>query len=81
MHGGCYDDSRMADDPCLCRGGVFYPVHECGKFVKYLGHRTADCLEGKVAVFQDGYVDCSIIDLIGCAECYRRFLTRMEARE
>lgn len=34
-----------------------------------------------VQVFQDGYIQCSIIDSIGCKECYQRFAERQAAKE
>ena len=61
-----------------CRGGVFYPTHYCQNFQKYQGQQVKDCLEAVVSVFQDGYIDCSLVDSVGCAECYRRFGERME---
>lgn len=56
-----------------CRGGVFYPTHYCREFVKYQGQQVKDCLEAVVSVFQDGYISCSLVDSVGCQECYRRF--------
>ena len=37
-----------------------------------------DCLDAVVTVYQDGFIRCSIVDNIGCEECYRRFEERME---
>ena len=37
-----------------------------------------DCLEGAVVKYQDGYIQCSMIDVMGCEECYRRFEERTE---
>ena len=31
------------------------------------------CLDANVVVYQDGYIQCSIIESVGCEECYRRF--------
>ena len=61
-----------------CRGGNSYPVSYCPHFVKYEGQDIKDCLCAPVSVYQDGYIQCSIVDSIGCQECYRRFLERME---
>lgn len=63
-----------------CRGGCFYPVYYCPHFVKYQEqeHIVKTCLGENVSIFQDGYIQCSMVDSIGCQECYRRFLERME---
>lgn len=31
-----------------------------------------------MAVYQDGYIDCSLVDTLGCEACYREFEERME---
>lgn len=59
-----------------CRGGTCYPIYYCDKFVKYTGCHVKECLEALVRVFQDGYIDCSIIDSVGCEECYKRLEER-----
>ena len=56
-----------------CRGGVFYPVSYCDKFVKYKGSRVENCLRCNVQVFQDGYIDCALVDSVGCERCYEEF--------
>lgn len=53
-----------------CRGGMFYPVRHCRNFIKYKGQQVQECLKANVSVFQDGYVLCSIIDIIGCEKCW-----------
>lgn len=61
-----------------CRGGDFYPISYCPHFVKYQGQVVKHCLLANVSIFQDGYIRCSMVDSIGCQECYRRFEERME---
>lgn len=58
-----------------CRGGTFYPTNSCEHYIIYQEEKTIckSCLESNVTVFQDGYINCSILDSIGCQECYRRF--------
>ena len=56
-----------------CRGGIFYPVSCCKDFVKYKGCKVKECLKANVAVYQDGYVQCSLLDNFGCERCYKEF--------
>lgn len=56
-----------------CRGGIFYPVTYCKDFVKYQGCMVKECLKANVAVYQDGYIECSLIDNFGCERCYEEF--------
>lgn len=64
-----------------CRGGFFYPVSHCGHFVKYEGQQVRECLGAPVSVFQDGYIQCSLVDTIGCMRCYERFMEKQEDEE
>lgn len=64
-----------------CRGGTFYPVYYCEHFVKYKGQQVKWCLDCNVSVFQDGYILCSLVESVGCQECYRRFLEREEDKD
>lgn len=61
-----------------CWGGTLYPVHYCPGFTKYKGCQIKECLKCNVAVYQDGYIDCSLVDTLGCEACYREFNERME---
>lgn len=61
-----------------CRGGVFYPAHYCERFVKYMGSRIEKCLRCNVQVFQDGYMDCCLVETVGCENCYKEFSQRLE---
>lgn len=54
-----------------CRGGMLYPVKYCEHFVKYKGQKVKECLKANVSVFQDGYIQCSLLEKIGCEQCYR----------
>lgn len=61
-----------------CRGGACYPVERCDHYILYEPEKTLvrDCLDAVVVVYQDGYIRCSIVDNVGCEECYRRFQDR-----
>ena len=74
------DWDKPGEQAHWCRGGVCYPVDNCPSFIRYDRSRTLvqDCLEDAIVKYQDGYVQCSIIDVIGCEECYRRFVERTE---
>lgn len=61
-----------------CRGGFFYPVDQCQHFAEYEGQQVRECLRALVSVYQDGYIQCSIIDCVGCQECYDEFMERQE---
>ena len=63
------------DQAFWCRGGIFRPAVWCGHYVEYSGSSAVkSCLGQNVQIFQDGYILCGIIDSVGCAECYRRFI-------
>lgn len=64
---------RPEEQAHWCRGGIFYPQYYCSHFIKYQGQQVRECLDAVVAVFQDGYISCSLVDVAGCEECYRRF--------
>lgn len=57
-----------------CRGGIFYPISYCPHFVKYKGSVVKTCLKCNVQVFQDDYIECSLVDTLGCTACYQEFL-------
>ena len=61
-----------------CRGGENYPVTYCPHFVKYKGQQVKTCLKANVSIFQDGYIDCSLVENFGCEACYREFEERTE---
>ena len=77
-YGGCFDDFRAQQDPYdrahWCRGGVFFPIYACEHYVKYKGQQVKTCLKSNVSIFQDGYIECSLIDALGCEACYKEFL-------
>lgn len=66
------------DQAYWCRGGTTYPQHTCANYVHYEGSKVKSCLLANVQIFQDGYIACSIVDSIGCEECYRRFEEQTE---
>ena len=61
-----------------CRGGENYPVTYCPHFEKYKGQQVKTCLKANASIFQDGYIDCSLVENMGCEACYREFEERME---
>ena len=71
------------DQAYWCRGGMFYQSHECDKFVEYdkSKHIVKECLEAIVDVYQDGYIGCSLVELIGCEECMKRFNEKINEEE
>ena len=64
-----------------CRGGIFYPVYQCGHFVKYTGIKFEPCIRCNISVYQDGYRYCSLVDCIGCKVCYDQLMDRLEDME
>ena len=64
-----------------CRGGILYPVKYCEHFVKYKGQKVKECLKANVSVFQDGYIQCSLLEKIGCEQCYRELEEKIEREE
>lgn len=64
-----------------CRGGICYAVPECEHFVEYDSTKTLvrTCLVENVQVFQDGYILCGLVNVMGCEECYRRFEEREDS--
>ena len=47
-------------------------------FIKYQGCQVKECLKCNIAVYQDGYIDCSLVDTLGCTACYQEFEEHME---
>lgn len=71
---------RQGEQAHWCRGGQNYPVYYCPNFVKYRGQQVKTCLKANVVIFQDGYVDCCLIDSFGCERCYKEFLEKREEK-
>ena len=63
-----------------CRAGSFYPISntECSHYVHYEGQTVKTCLKANVSVFQDGYIDCSLVSNWGCRKCYEEFEEKEE---
>lgn len=38
-------------------------------------------LKANVSVFQDGYIQCSLLEKIGCEQCYRELEEKIEREE
>ncbi len=66
------------DQAYWCRGGMYYPIYECGQYVRYEGKEVKTCLESNVSVFQDGYILCRTINETGCKWCYERWERKQE---
>lgn len=66
-----------------CRGGMFYKASSCEHYVRYDDAKTRieNCLEAPNVVYQDGYRFCSLVDCMGCEECYRRFEEKSEQND
>lgn len=58
-----------------CDSIHYNQVYDCPKYAKRDDSQTRvhDCLEAVVVVYQDGYISCSLVDAVGCEECYKRF--------
>ena len=69
---------KLGEQAHWCRGGITYPIHYCKSFVKYKDQQVKTCLKANVSIFQDGYIDCSIIDSVGCEKCYEEFERRQK---
>lgn len=67
----CWD--KPGEQAHWCGGGAFYPVPYCPRFVKYKGQQVRECLKAVVSVYQDGYIQCSLVDMLGCQACYDEF--------
>lgn len=67
------DWNKKGEQEHWCRGGVFYPQLVCEHYVFFKGLEIKECLYAPVAVFQDGSISCSLVDTVGCEECYKRF--------
>lgn len=72
--------SEPGEQAHWCRGGSFYSTLICPFYITYDESKTVckSCLEGLIVVYQDGYIKCSLIDLWGCTDCYRRFEERIQ---
>lgn len=83
-YGGCWDEHRARINPYdqayWCRGGVFYPTDKCEHFAEYdeAATQVQDCLRAPVTKYQDGYIRCSLVESVGCEECYRQWERRTE---
>lgn len=64
-----------------CRGGAFYPTRMCDRYVKYQKPVVRECLEANVVVWPDGYIDCSLVNAIGCEECMKRWEEKQLLKE
>lgn len=46
--------------------------------MKYQGQMVKECLKTNVSIFQDGYIECSLVDTVGCEKCYEEFMERSD---
>lgn len=63
------DWNKPGEQAHWCRGGDFYPTLYCEHYVRYEGETIEECIRENVQVFQDGYMQCSVKDHIGCEAC------------
>ena len=70
--------SEPGEQEHWCRGGTLYPADECDHYVGYKGQEIKECLKANVAVFQDGYISCSLLDTYGCERCYEEFENKLD---
>ena len=75
--------NKPGEQAYWCRGGIFYATAYCDHYVEYDESRTLikTCLLENVHVFQDGYIKCGLVDVLGCQECYSRFEEKLENEE
>ena len=71
------------DQAYWCRGGVCYPQERCEHYIQYdkTATKVKSCLCGNVTIFQDGYIQCSLIDSVGCEDCYKRLADKLQKGE
>ena len=68
------DWNKPGEQAHWCRGGENYPMYEeCSHYVRYEGQQIKTCLKANVAIFQDGYIECGIINTFGCQRCYEEW--------
>lgn len=68
------DWDKPGEQAHWCRGGENYPMcDECRHYVRYEGQQIKTCLKRNVAIFQDGYIGCGIINTFGCQRCYEEW--------
>lgn len=72
----------MTDQMYWCRGGTHYKTYKCDNYLEYIRnkHIIKECLEAIVDIYQDGYIRCSLVDSLGCDECYKRFEQKIEKK-
>lgn len=63
------DWNKPNEQKFWCRGGTFYPVKHCEKFVKYTGLEIQECVACNITIYQDGYVSCAIKECMTCEMC------------
>jgi hypothetical protein len=64
-----------------CRGGMFYQSKlPCVKRVEYDETKTKvrECLKANIVIYQDGYIDCCLVENFGCEACYMEWREKRE---
>jgi len=74
----CRCDGKCKEQECT--GGWMNQAYACKNFVKIDDSQTKvmDCMEAVIVKYQDGYIQCSIVNDIGCEECYTRFIAKKD---
>ena len=68
------DWDKPGEQAHWCRRGENYPMcDECRHYVRYEGQQIKTCLKCNVAIFQDGYIGCGMINTFGCQRCYEEW--------
>lgn len=75
------DWNKPGEQAHWCRGGSFYPTKMCEHYVEYQRPMVRECLCAVVQVWPDGYVDCSMVEAIGCEACMRSWEEKQRAKE
>lgn len=75
---GWSDWDKPGEQQHWCRNGIFYPTHYCEHFVKYKGQQVKSCIKANVSIFQDGYINCSMLESYGCERCYEELEEKLE---
>lgn len=65
-----------------CRGGATYPIAICGMYRRLCETQVQvqECLKQNVVKFQDGYIQCGLVDTVGCERCYEEFIGKLKIK-
>ena len=72
------DWEKPGEQAHWCRGGIFYPATMCANYRQYSRPRVKACLKQNIQQWDDGYIQCGLVQTIGCERCYEEFMGRDE---